>query len=585
MLRNVPSLHIVNKKAGNIMPFDRCREQILSEDSYDFIVSAVQKELFETKFPQTVCEQRAGELYRSIYVNKELAEPLNFGNYPYNSIPKCYTLLDTNALWQAGITQVQNYPTLNLQGSGVLIGFVDTGIDFQNPIFQTLDKRSRIVSIWDQTIQDGTPPEGMAYGTEYTKFRIDEALQRENPLELVPSRDTDGHGTFVASVAAGGASEDNDFLGAAPDATIAMVKLKPAKQYLKNFYQIYTDAPCYQENDIMLGVTYLNQLAERLGLPLILCLALGTNMGGRTGNSPLAGILDIYGNISNRGIVIGAGNEAANRHHFLGTATNIGEEQETEIRVSDGVNGFCMEFWSDALELFAISIVSPSGEKTYRFPIRNSQTTGYTFILEGTEVTVDYKVFVEQLNAELIFLRFDRPAAGIWKIVTEPIQVATGSFHLWLPMTEFLEREVFFLQSNPDYTLTEPGSTLSALTVGFYNGNDNSVAISSGRGYTRSNRIKPDFVAPGVGISGAGLQNRYVTRSGSSVAAGITAGAAALLMEWVVYRLGQQDIDATQIRNLLVLGTQKRANETYPNREWGYGTLDVFHTFEVIRQI
>lgn len=567
------------------MLFDRCREQILSEDSYDFIVSAVQKELFETKFPQTVCEQRAGELYRSIYVNKELAEPLNFGNYPYNSIPKCYTLLDTNALWQAGITQVQNYPTLNLQGSGVLIGFVDTGIDFQNPIFQTLDKRSRIVSIWDQTIQDGTPPEGMAYGTEYTKSRIDEALQRENPLELVPSRDTDGHGTFVASVAAGGASEDNDFLGAAPDATIAMVKLKPAKQYLKKFYQIYTDAPCYQENDIMLGVTYLNQLAERLGLPLILCLALGTNMGGRTGNSPLAGILDIYGNISNRGIVIGAGNEAANRHHFLGTATNIGEEQETEIRVGDGVNGFCMEFWSDALELFAISIVSPSGEKTYRFPIRSSQTTGYTFLLEGTEVTVDYKVFVEQLNAELIFLRFGRPAAGIWKIVTEPIQVATGSFHLWLPMTEFLEREVFFLQSNPDYTLTEPGSTLSALTVGFYNGNDNSVAISSGRGYTRSNRIKPDFVAPGVGISGAGLQNRFVTRSGSSVAAGITAGAAALLMEWVVYRLGQQDIDATQIRNLLVLGTQKRANETYPNREWGYGTLDVFHTFEVIRQI
>lgn len=567
------------------MPFDRCREQILSEDYYDFIVSAVQEGLFETKFPQTVCEQMAGEFYRSVYVEKELAEPLNFGNYPYHSVPKCYTLLDTNALWQTGIPQVQNYPTLNLQGSGVLIGFVDTGIDFQNPIFQTLDKRSRIVSIWDQTIQDGIPPEGMAYGTEYTKSQIDEALQRENPLELVPSRDTDGHGTFVASVAAGGASEDNDFLGAAPEAAIAMVKLKSAKQYLKTFYQIYTDEPCYQENDIMLGVAYLNQLAERLRLPLILCLALGTNMGGRTGNSPLAGILDICGNTANRGIVIGAGNEAAGRHHFLGTAIRMGEVQEAEIRVGDGVNGFCMEFWSDALELFAISVVSPSGEETYRFPLRSSQTTSYTFLLEGTEVTVDYKVFVEQLNAELIFLRFLKPTAGIWKVVAEPIQVSEGIFHLWLPLTEFLEEEVFFLQSNPDYTLTEPGSTLSAITVGFYNGNDNSVAISSGRGYTRSNRIKPDFVAPGVEVSGAGLQNRFVTRSGSSIAAGITAGAAALLMEWGVYRLGQQNIDATQIRNLLVLGTQKRPNETYPNREWGYGTMDVFHTFEVIRQI
>lgn len=567
------------------MPLDRCREQILSEDYYDFIVSAVQEELFATKFPQIVCMQRAGEFYRSVYVEKELAEPLNFGNYPYHSVPKCYTLLDTQALWQAGIVQVQNYPTLDLQGSGVLIGLIDTGIDFQNPVFQTLDRRSRIVSIWDQTIQDGTPPEGMLYGTEYTKTQIDEALQSENPTELVPSQDTVGHGTFVASVAAGGASEEADFLGAAPEAAIAMVKLKPAKQYLKNFYQIYTDAPCYQENDIMVGVAYLNQLAARLGLPLILCLALGTNMGGRTGNSPLAGILDIYGNISNRGIVIGAGNEAASRHHFLGTAANIGEEQEVEIRVGEGVNGFCMEFWSDALELFAISIVSPSGEQTYQFPIRSSQTTGYTFLLEGTEVTVDYKVFVEQLNAELIFLRFVRPAAGIWKIVAEPIQVSEGVFHLWLPMTEFLEREVFFQQSDPDYTLTEPGSTLSAITVGFYNSSENSVAISSGRGYTRSNRIKPDFVAPGVEVTGVGLRNRYVTRSGSSVAAGMTAGAAALLMEWAVYRLGQQNIDATQIRNLLVLGTQKRPNETYPNREWGYGTLNVFHTFEVIRQI
>ena len=156
---------------------------------------------------------------------------------------------------------------------------------------------------------------------------------------------------------------------------------------------------------------------------------------------------------------------------------------------------------------------------------------------------------------------------------------------MWLPMTEFLENEVYFLQSNPDYTITEPGSTLSGMTVGFYNGDDNSIAIQSGRGYTRGNTIKPDFAAPGVNVTGAATRNQFTTRTGSSIATGIAAGAAALIMEWVVYRLQQKTIDSTQIRNLLVLGTEKRPNEEYPNREWGYGRLNVYNTFETIRRI
>ena len=156
---------------------------------------------------------------------------------------------------------------------------------------------------------------------------------------------------------------------------------------------------------------------------------------------------------------------------------------------------------------------------------------------------------------------------------------------MWLPMTEFLENEVFFLESNPDYTITEPGSTLSGMTVAFYNGDNNSIDIQSGRGYTRGNRVKPDFAAPGVNVTGAVARNQFATRTGSSIAAGITAGAAALMMEWVVYRLQQKTIDSTQIRNLLVLGTDKRPNEEYPNREWGYGALNVYNTFETIRRI
>lgn len=561
-----------------------CRENILSEEYRDFIVSELQEVTFSERFPGEVCRQESGLFYNMIYVEAAEAEPIEFGTYPYNSIPKCYTLLDIRALEQSGIIQVQNYPTLQLQGTDVLIGFVDTGIDYQNPVFRNLDGSTRIAGIWDQTIQDGQPPDGMDYGTEYTRKEIDRALISENPLTVVPSVDNNGHGTFLSSLAAGGADVDNQFLGAAPDSTIAVVKLKPAKQYLKDFYLIGTDAPCYQENDIMLGITYLNRLAERLQLPLVICVALGTNQGSHSASSPLTNLLDTYGNIANRAIVIGGGNEANQRHHYLG---NVSDEksQQVEIRVSEGNKGFSMELWSDPLNLLAVSVISPSGEKSYRFPIRSERTQDYAFVLEGTTITVDYKVFVERLNAELVFFRFVEPTPGIWKIVVEPIRTENGEYHVWLPMTEFLQGEIYFLQSNPDYTITEPGSTFSGMTVGFYNGDNNSIAIQSGRGYTRGERIKPDFVAPGVDVRGATLRGQYAVRTGSSIAAGITAGAAALIMEWVVYGLEQRTIDSTQIRNLLVLGTEKRADEVYPNREWGYGRLNVYNTFEIIRQI
>ena len=562
-----------------------CRERILSEDYRDFIVSELRQNLFTNLITEDTCTQEMQFIYESVYLEKEIADPITFERFSYNSIPKCYTLIDMAAMTQAGITQIQNYPTLNLQGTGVMIGFVDVGIDYQNPVFRNIDGSTRIAGIWDQTIQSGTPPEGFAYGTEYRREQIDEALRSGNPLEIVPSVDTNSHGTFVASIAAGGVNEGEQFIGAAPDATIAMVKLKPAKQYLKEFYEIHTDAPCYQENDIMLGITYLNQLATELELPLVLCFALGTNMGGHSAVSPMTGLLEIYSSLANRAVVIGAGNEANERHHFLGRAENVNDVKTVEIRVATDVQGFCMELWTENPNIMAVTVVSPTGGSTGRIPIRREETQEFPFVFERSTVSVDYRLFLERSNAELIFFRFNRPVEGIWKIIVEPVQVAEGVFHLWLPMTEFLENEVYFLESNPDYTITEPGSTITGMTVGFYNGNDNSVAISSGRGYTRGGIIKPNFVAPGVNVTGATTRNQFAERTGSSIAVAITAGACALLLEWILYELGEEAVDSIQIRNLLTLGTERNPGEVYPNRTWGYGRLNLYKAFDEIRRI
>ena len=562
-----------------------CRERILSNNYYDFISNQLGMDEFENIVTEDTCTQQTEFIYNIVHVEREVAEPLTFERYSYNAIPKCYTLIDTDAMTQAGILQVQNYPTLDLQGSGVMIGFIDTGIDYQNPVFRNLDGSTRIAGIWDQTIQEGVPPRGLLYGTEYRREQIDEALRNENPFQVVPSRDEQSHGTFLASIAAGGPNEENQFIGAAPDATIAMVKLKPAKQYLKDFYEIHTDAECYQETDIMLGLKYLNQLAEEQGLPLVICIAIGTNQGGHSGLSPLIGLLEVYSNLAQRAIVIGAGNEANQRHHYLGQAQNVNDIKEVEIRVASEVSGFCMELWTENPNIMNVTVVSPSGGRTPIFPVRSNQTQDYRFIFEGTEITIDYKLFLERSNAELIFFRLRNPTEGIWKIIVTPVQVAEGTFHLWLPMTEFLQNEVYFLESNPDYTITEPGSAITAMTVGFYNGSDNSVAISSGRGYTRNRAIKPNFVAPGVNVTGAVARNLFAERTGSSIAAGITAGAAALLLEWIVYRLEQGAADSIQIRNLLTLGTERTDGEVYPNRTWGYGRLNLYQVFEELRRL
>ena len=562
-----------------------CREQIISEDYRDFIVSQLNPAELAEYIEEDTCIQEMRFLYNSIYLEKEKIEPLSFGSYSYNSIPKCFTLLDTEALTQAGILQIQNYPTLNLQGTGVMIGFIDTGIDYQNPIFRNLDGSTRIAGIWDQTVQTGEAPDGFLYGSEYTRERINQALQNENPRTIVPSVDENSHGTFLASIAAGGTNEENQFIGAAPEASIAMVKLKEAKQYLKDFYEIHTEAPCYQENDIMLGIEYLDRLAARENLPLVICIALGTNMGGHSSLSPLTGQLELYSNISNRIIVIAAGNEANQRHHYQGILENNNAVEEVEIRVDENISGFTMELWTENPNLLEVSLISPSGGSSSRLPLRRNETFHYRYVFEGTNVSITYKLFLERSNAELIVFQIRKPTAGIWKIRVEPVQVTEGIYHIWLPMREFLNGETYFLEANPNTTFTEPGSAITAMTVGFYKGEDKSIAISSGRGYTRGNIIKPNFVAPGVNVTGAITRNQFAERTGSSIAAGITAGAAALLLEWILYQLGEESVDSIQIRNLLLLGTERMEGETYPNRVWGYGMLNLYQAFDKIRRI
>lgn len=562
-----------------------CRESILSEDFRDFIGNHVRTPFFNSIVTEETCTQDAGFGYRCFYLSSKDTEPVTLPKFSYNSIPKCYAPISLESLNQAGILPIQNYPTLQLRGRGILIGFLDSGIDYTRDIFRNLDGSTRIEAIWDQTLQTGTPPDDFSYGSEFTREMINTALRTENPFETVPTTDTDGHGTYVAGLAAGSASAEDRFLGAAPECTIAMVKLKQAKQYLRNYYFISADAVCYQETDLMLGLRYLNNLADSLGLPLVICITVGSNMGGHINTLPFSYLIENYSTQANHITVIGTGNEGDKRHHYYNKIKNEDDTKTVEIRVGEGVDGFSMELWTEIPNILSISIISPSGENTSRIPFRVDSSTEVDFLFERTKVSIDYRLLVEKTTSELVFFRFNSPASGIWKIVVEPLTLSDGHFHLWLPLTEFLKGEVYFLESDPYYTLTNPSSAASPVTVSWYNGSTNGVAQASGRGYTRTMQIKPDISAPGINVTGPAAGGRFALRSGSCAAAAITAGAVALMLEWLLYYENVPGIDSYQIKSMLILGAIRPTSMEYPNREWGYGQLNLYNTFEIMRQL
>ncbi len=561
---------------------NNCRAEIMSEAYADFIVerSKSYRDL-ETEAARA-CEQMINFEYYSVSLPREQIDPLRIEDNGYAAIPNCYTLLDSSSMQAAGILSVQTQPILELKGDGVMIGFVDTGIDYTSDLFRNADGTTRVEAIWDQTDQSGEPPSQYAFGTLYSREQINAALQSEQPETVVGSQDTYGHGTYIASLAAGSADREEDFIGAAPEATLAVVKLKEAKQYLKDFLFIESEKPVYQENDIMMGVAFLHQLAAERGMPLVICVALGTNQGDHSGAGPLSAYLDSIANMTRRVVVAGAGNEANARHHYEGHIAAAEETDPVEIRVGDECSGFLMELWAQAPDIYSIAIVSPTGERISRIPPREGSQE-FDFVFENTRVYVDYRTVEGGEGVELILVRFAAPTAGIWTVEVTGNQVVNGRFNIWLPNKEFLSSEVYFLRPSPEITLTEPACGVNLISVAAYNHRTGSISVDSGRGFNRLHRIKPNFAAPGVEVSGGFPGGRFAASSGSSAAAAITSGAAALLLEWGVIRNDNPRMNSAEVKGILVRGAVGIPGTMYPSREWGYGKLDLYNSFEHIR--
>ena len=556
-----------------------CAERIISEDYADFIIEIGFRENEARQEYKDLCIQDIGYKFSAIYYPLSEINPISVGEDTYIAIPKLFGLMDTSAVEATGALRLQRVRGTSLTGNGVIVGFIDTGIDYTNDIFKNVTGRTRILSIWDQSDQSGTHPQGIEFGSEYTREDIDRALQSENPYSIVPTKDTQGHGTFMAGVACGSEDVENNFIGAANESQIAVVKLKKAKKYLRDFYLIEENVQdVYQENDIMQAVTYLRNLSRRESKPLVLVLGLGTGSGQRSGGSALSQQLNDLGEMIGCCVVTCAGNEGNARLHYKGSVLNK-EYEDVELRVGEGTNGFTMELWGNSPDIISVAFISPSGEMISRIPARVGQSDTVEFLLEKSKIDISYSLVEAGGGVELIFMRFIDPTPGVWIIRVYGNNILEGDYNIWLPIKQFIDKETYFLKPNPDITLTVPSTTQATITVAAYDNMTNALFTDSSRGFTRTNEI----TAPGVNVYGPGINNNYVRKSGTSVAAALVAGNCAQLMQWGIVEKNETQMKTNYIKNFLIRGAIRDRNIVYPSKEWGYGKVNVYEAFSILR--
>ena len=561
-----------------------CREAILSDDYMDFIWNIDVTLEAPKELPFGVCAQFISQNFSVFYVNRDevLRDPegVPIGDY---AIPYCHTQMNTESLEYTRILPIQNQPALQLKGNQVVLGFLDSGISLENPVFRTGDGKTRVIGLWDQTDQSGTPPRGFLYGSSYTSEEINQMLW-EGKTDL-PGSDPDGHGTKVAAIAAGSTVESENFIGAAPEASIAFVKLKQAKPFMRTIQQIPQDSIAYQESDMMLAIRYLDMLATRERKPLVICIALGSNSGGHTGNTALGQYLDSIARRAGRAVVVAAGNEGNKGHHFFGIVPKNPGYLDVELRVGEGEEGFQLNLWGNAPGMFAAEITSPAGEQIPRIFPRILERQRYDFLFENTVLDIQYELTEVVSGDERLLLSFREPTPGVWRLRIYSAGDLENSFHIWLPVTGFISDGTYFLRPDPDTTITGPGNSWRVLTVAGYDGSTESLWMDSGRGNARTGVIKPDIAAPAVNVSTIDRFGRGSTLSGTSASAALAAGASVLLMEWGIVQGNVPTMDGAAVQRFLIRGARRPATYSYPNKNWGFGLLDLYGSFRAMRGI
>ncbi len=447
-----------------------------------------------------------------------------------------------------------------LSGEGVIIGIVDSGIDAKHPAFQ-----GRILRIWDQTLPGAGVAEG-GYGIELTGINLD------------TSRDSDGHGTHVAGIAAGA---DATYGGVAPDAELLIVKSD------------------LQDAHIADAIRYIFRVARELNRPAVVNLSLGGHADAHDGSDSLSKIIDAESG-AGRIVCCAAGNEGNDNIHAQ-SAIARGKTATMRFRVPDGTVGIALlNGWYSGSSALEVSVRTPGGFVTPYQKIISGDNPVRLYKLPDAQVEIvtppadpangDCNFFVQMLGIKKYPVK-----GGVWQLRVRNSSKANARLDVW---TLDDAGAAFFsgTSAKDSMKIGSPGAAKGAITVASYttkvkwtdiDGDAQEIGFEledisefSSEGPLRDGTEKPDVAAPGAMIASAMsadapferssmVDENFVVLAGTSMATPFVTGVVALLLQ------RDPTLDADKVKKIL------RKSSSIPNQpsetfdpKWGYGLID-----------
>lgn len=474
---------------------------------------------------------------------------LNYTQIEYVEKPFILETQDTQSLSSTGITEFKE--RTKLTGKGTLLGLIDSGIDYNIPIFKDKDGNSKILYYWDQSI-DGNPPNGFKEGTLYTNEDINKAINGEIQI---PISSTSTHGTHTAGIACSVANEAD------------MIVVRVGRRQTDTFSK---------STEFMRAIKFVLDRALELQRPIAINISYGSNEGSHRGESLFEQYIDQMCSFWKNNIVVAAGNNATKAGHKRINIKND-ENNDTLVEMEVGQNEKILNIniWPSFVDNFNLYLVSPTGKSTQ--PI--SQDSGLIKnIIGNTRINgVFYPIAPYSLSRRItIELKSDTEIIpGIWTLLFTPIKLVDGNVDIYLPTSEGITIDTRFLEPSKVLTVTVPGTASKVITVGSFNSRTDVVSTFSGEGDIDGGIIKPDLLAPGEEIVSYLPGGSTGALTGTSMATPHVTGVCSLLMQWGIVEGNDLFLYSQKVKSVLIEYARRNPQYTYPNNSRGYGFLDL----------